>query len=183
MKSIERIKKEYENYKPRTDFLHSVGDLTAFLEVGIDDLEESIEELKQQIQDNKGQKIEAAIRNFLFIIFGEEDLDFYDEDSKIVEEQIALSIQFIQYFETIQSLAMEGDLSEWIRLSDFITDHYNQNFDYLEAERDSLELSLKGISSFNPKYEDSRESFSTFFEEETTRLSPKKTVEKMKKMC
>ena len=180
MKTVEMIEKEYKTYKGRTDYLKNAGDLTMFLEIGMDDIKESIQTLYHEIEENKKQKLEARIRNFFFFIFGEEELEFFEEDTKVVQEEIDLCNRFISYFETIQELAVDSSIPELTRLTDFLNDYYNSNFDHLESKRDGLEIARMGISYMSAKYEDTQEPIDTFFQRRVQYLKGEKPVEKTK---
>jgi len=182
MKTLEDLKKEYDGYEAKSTFIPSAEELSTFLEIGIDDFEEDLAGLRKEMIIDKKQKSGAIIRNLFFFMFGEEDLEFYDQDIMLVQKEISLALEFRQYFREIQTIILPENYKELIRLTDFTTDHYNENLNYLESKRDSLELAQRGITSFNPKYDDSRGAFGEFIQEKIEEFTPKKQVEKAKRM-
>ena len=156
MKTVKDIEKEYEGFQIKSNFIKSCEDLVAFLLVGIDDTYEIEKFNKKEILYNKFAQLETRIKNFIFLIFDMEEIDLFDEDNELLEESNKLVENYRETCERVIDVANDENYLELIKLIDFCTEYYNKHIDYFEFERDVLEMSLKGISMYNPKYEDNR---------------------------
>ena len=164
MKTLQEIEKEYESYEIQTKEVSNLDEFLTFIEIGIDDTEEYEADYAKELRENRLWKLEAMIRNFFFFIFQEEELEIYDEDTEIVQDCIAVTRKYREYYERIQALATEENFRELVRLVDFSCDYYSSQMDYYDYLRDMLEFNAKGIRMYNSKYQDSRESFDQFME-------------------
>lgn len=174
MKKIEEIKKEYEVYPVKTKEVTSLEEFLSFIEIGLDDTDEYQHDYEKELKENKRWKLEAKIRNFFFFIFATEETELYDEDSAILEDCISYTEKFREFYQRIQSIASEDNYQELTRLVDFSCDYYSAQTDYYDYLRDQLDMIVRGIQMYNPKYEDTRESFLAFMEEKIQEQEAKK---------
>jgi len=182
MKTIDEIKEEYKGYKVKSDFVKSLEDFIAFLDVGIDDSDVGISDFATEIHENKKWQVTAFIRNLFPMFFMEEDIEFYDYDNKLLEQGVQMAMTQKRYYETLKDIATEDNYQELLRLTDFAADYYCQHIDYIEAGRDILEMRFQGITMYNSRFTDNRKPFHEFFIEKVNELSPHMVVEKIKKM-
>lgn len=181
MKTKEQLIKEYKDYQMKSDFVTSLEEFENFIDIGIDDVEEELAVIKKEKRENKRWQIDAKIRNFLFFIFEEEEVEFYDEDNKILEESRSLVNQYKDYFEKIKQLATEENFEKLVKLVDFSADYYNEHIDYLENKRDCLEYYYKGLNFVNNRYEDNRRVVDEFIQDKIDTIK-KENVVKVKKI-
>ena len=73
-----------------------------------------------------------------------------------------LDDEYERYYETIKRIATEQNYKELLRLADFANEYYKRHMDFLDNQREMLELELRGVHMFHPSYEDSREAFREF---------------------
>ena len=182
MKTIEEVEKEYETYEIKSDFVTSLEEFQSFIEIGIDDTEESIADTLKEIKLNNRAKLEIAIKNLFLSPFGMKMEDICDEDNDILKKVAAYTASYREFFEKILELADEGNFKELLKLVDFSTEYYNQQISYYESQRDALEYSAQGISFFNSKYSDEQEVFQRFMDKKLSSYNPTKSVEKVKKI-
>ena len=181
MKKIEEIEEEYNKYTSPTDFINTPEDLFMYITIGLEDNEENRKTLVKDYKNNHKFKLIDQARCLLF--FGNrQELNFYDEDNKLIEDSISITDRQKDYFERISSIITKENYLELLKLVDFSTTYYNDNIDYLEMKRDSLEYAYKGICYSNSRYEDNREVFDEFMNKKIFELTSEKSVEKIKKV-
>ena len=178
MKTIDEIKKEYEGFQIKSDFVTSKDELIAFLSVGIDDTYDIEKDNNKEIKLNKIAEIEARIRNIFFFIFEEEEVDFYAEDNSILSECNKLVYYYRSLYERIIELATDDNYLELLKLVDFATEYYNSHIDYFDYQRDKLETILKGFSMYNPSKQDNRSVLEEFIDEKLSVYDPNKQLVK-----
>lgn len=165
-KTKEDIKKEYIDFPIQTDVVDSLDEFLTFIEIGIDDTKEYERDYEKELKENKWWKLDAMIRNFFFFIFEQEEVELYDEDSEVLKSCIEVTRKYREFYERIQSIATEENFKELVRLVDFSCEYYEKQMDYYDYLRDSLDLNARGIRMYNSRYEDYKEPFFAFMEEE-----------------
>ena len=178
MKKVEDIKEEYKEYIIKTDYVNTLEDFIAFLDSGIDDIDDDIKYYATLLHQNKKWYAAAFIRNLFPMFFEEEDIEFYDYDNDFLEQAIKLSYNQKAYYQALKEIARENNYKELLRLKDFAFDYYNIHKDFIETAREIIELRFQGITMYNSKYQDNREPFHEFFMEKISELAPHKIVEK-----
>ena len=157
MKTIEQVEEEYSNFHSKSKDVTNLGEFNTYLEIGMDDCDERIKDLEREKRQNKLYELEGKFRNFFFFIFDEEDIDFYEEDNKLLDKFISLQKVYKDYFESVKFIARDYNYKELLKFVDFIVLHYNEQIDYIEYLRDSLEYKYKGVSFYNPNKENNNE--------------------------
>lgn len=178
MKTIAQIEEEYKDYKAKTQVVKNLDEFLTYIEIGIDDTEEYQRDYEKELKENKRWALEAKVRNCFFFIFQEEDVDFYEEDDKILEACISYTREFGEFYRKIQSIATKENFEELLKLVDFSTEYYSNQMDYYDYLRDKLETIMKGFQLFNPNYEDSREAFTEFMQKQLLKLGVNSPKEK-----
>jgi len=173
MKTIEDIEKEYEGFQVKSDFITSLDEFVAFLLVGIDDTLEIEKDNRKEIRYNNIAKIESRIKNAIMFMFDCEEVNILDEDNEILGEISSLTGSYRSMYETMIDIADENNYQELVKLVDFATEYYNQHIDYFESQRDSLEMALRGISMYNPRYHDDRKVINEFINKKLSFYSNK----------
>lgn len=178
MKTITDIEEEYKNFDSKTTTVTNLEELNAYMEIIFGEIAENIRALKVDYDGNKKCKLLASIRNLFPMFFEEEEVGFYDEDNKCLDEILLLNLIYENYFKTILVNSNESNLREMIKLVDFLVLHYGKDIDYVESKRDNLEYRLKGYGCINCRDEDTYEAVSEFFSKKIKEFE----VEKVKKM-
>ena len=181
MKSLEKIKQEYQLFQTKIDYVESLEDLAALLEIKRDDIDDDLSACNKTIRYNNLQAKRMKLISYV-IPFYADDIEYYQRDSEYLQEIIKVGDKWKEYYTILEECADEEQLKEWLRLLDFTSNYYNANVDYLESKRDDLELAFRGIDSFNPKFENSRTTFDEFFRESIHLLAPKKDIQKAKEI-
>ena len=181
MKTLKDLKKEYEIYQLKSNFVVNTEEFAAFIEIKKDDIDEDLESEQTEIRAVSTQIIRLQLLNRL-LGFLTDEIEYHEEDKNILQKEVEIGMKWQEYLRILQESVDQEQLQEWVRLLDFTSDYYRSNYDYLESRRNDLELATKGIESFNPKFSDTREAFDQFFQESINILSPKKAVQKEKEM-
>ncbi len=181
MKIVEDIEKEYEAYEIKSNYVESAEDFAAFIEVGIDDVDEQLNSILIEIRENCKQEKLAKVRNFFLGLFQIEEVEYYSEDNKILEEIIELIMKYREYYQRTLATVNQENFKELTRLVDFSCEYYNQHVDYFESKRDSLEYSYKGIQ-YRTNLENEITQFDEFFNRKMKQYGENKAVEKNKKI-
>lgn len=180
--TLEEIEKQYEEYKPGLDDeCENITQLYAKIAGDISLLEDDRVELLEIIKENYKFKFIDTIKNFL-AIFGEYNLEFYDEDNAILDKYINLAILYGEYLNKLIGVLDEDNFLEIHKLVCFIEEYYSSNSDYLDMRRNVIEAENRGYYYYDPSYDDTSSEFNEFFNKEWDKISGKKTVEKTKKM-
>lgn len=182
MKTIENIEKEYENYFPKKDIVKSLDQLLIYIEIKLDDIDINIKEEIKERRENTIMKLAGKIRNYMNFIFAEEEVDFYDEDNDIISECILLENKYKEYLKRIMNIANEDNFVELVKLIDFSFEYYKEHIGYLNGLRESLNYSYMGFNYVDARYQDNRIIFDKFFSQIIKKYTPKKAIEKKKKI-
>ena len=174
-KNIKQLEKEYLEFIPENKKIKEKEEMTCYIEVGIGDIEESIEDLKKQRLLNKKDEIEAKIRNFLFFLFEQEEVEYYEEDNELIDECIKFSKRYLKIYEEIREIIEEENYQELYKLVEFSTLHYNENVEFLNDQRKNLEYQYQGIY-YCSNHEDTREELIEFLQEKIKKYQKKKVV-------
>ncbi len=181
MKSLEAIQKEYKKYQQKRKEIITPEELVACAEVKKDDIDDDIYDATKAIRSNNRQLRRMRIVSYLIPFFSD-DLEYYEEDIKLLQDALGVASKWGEYLTTLEEEVKQENMPEWAKLLDFTIDYYDENIEHIRARRNDLDLAFRGIQSFNPKYEDSRESFNQFFTDRIEKLSPKIAVQKTKEM-
>ena len=181
MKTLKDLKKEYETYQAKEDFIVNPEEFAAFIEIKKDDIDEDLESEQKEVRAISAHITRLELLNKL-LGFLTDEIDFHKQDKDFVQREVSLGMKWQEYLRVLQEKVDQEQLKEWVRLLDFTSDYYRSNYDYLESRRYDLELASRGIESFNPKFSDTTEAFDQFFQESINILSPKKAVQKEKEM-
>ena len=168
MKTIEELEKEYESFQPTSTQVTSLPEFVSFIEVGIDDTYDIEKDLQREMRENRRNSLETKIRNFFLCLIGEEEIDFFEEDNQLLLEQLSLALEYRELFMRIFIDSSDENIEEFIKLVDFASEYYGKHVDYLEYKRDQLEMSVRGYSMINSKYEDNREVIRKFLDQKLT---------------
>jgi flagellin-specific chaperone FliS len=181
MKTIEEIENEYKEFVPVSNFVDSLEEFNAFIDVGILDTIEQREELKEEIRVNKKEEIKTQIINLFSILFNTVYyIDLYQKDNELIYEIIDLIDSYKNNFIRIKREACEDNYKELVKLIDFSCVYFNNHIDYYDDKRATLEFELKGIGYSNCKYENNIKVFQEFFDKKINELCKKQ--EKIKKI-
>lgn len=182
MKTIEDMRKEYDQYEPTSELVTNLEEFHAYMEIAIDDADENEKAVQKEINENNRWKINGMIRNFFFFIFEEEDIEFYDEDNNILQEIINLIRKYLEFYKKIKEIGTEDNFQELVKLVDFACEYYGKQIDYYEYRRDQLELSFKGFYMTNPRHQDNKETLLSFIESRISEIEksakPKSYIKK-----
>lgn len=182
MKKIEEIEKEYEEFELEDDFLPNMEEFHTYLDVRQDDLDDELKSLKREKRTNNKYKTISNLIDLLTSSFIKSNPDFFDEDNEIVDLGIKTIVSFKGYYSEMIDRATEQNFRELARLAIFSTSYYNKHVEYIEYLRDALESNYRGISYYNPKYENNIEVFNQFMRKQLNKNAYKKTkpIEKVK---
>ena len=164
MKTIEEIEEEYRNFKLKSDFVKSKEDFILFLLIGMEDTYVLEEDNNREIRINNRNKLDAKIRKFLFFSDDNSEVDFFDQDNNILLEINKMVEDYRNMYAIMTEIVDEDNYKELVKLVDFCTEYYNYHIDFFDSERDSLEMAMKGICMYNPKYSDNRDVVKEFVE-------------------
>lgn len=181
MKRVEDIEKEYEEYKLKSNYVISAEDFAAFIEIGIDEIDEQTAAILNEIKINCKDERNAKIRNLFFGLFRIEEEDYYGEDNKILEELLDFISKYKEYYRKLSSIVTKENFQELTRLVDFACEYYNKHIDYFEYKRDILEYSYKGIMYSENRVNLIKE-FDEFFTKKIAQYESGKKVVKNKKI-
>ncbi len=177
---IEIIKEEYRRFIPQNKNITSKEELLTYLQIGIDDIEESILGCKEEQRLNKKEQLHAKIRNFFFFLFEQEEIEYYDEDNELLQKSINFSKKYLKVYQEIVPIVTDDNFQELYKLVEFSTYYYNRNVDYLNDEARQLELSYQGIY-FYSNQKDTQEELFLFLKEELQKYNKEKNLAKVKK--
>lgn len=182
MKTIEDIKKEYDEFECRITSITSLEELEAWIEVAFDDIDENMRLLKVDYNYNRNYRTLAYITNLLPFLFEHEDLSFYDKDDKIIEESTVINKIYKNYFKQIAYYSNDDNYLELAKFADFVMFYYDKDVTYLYEERVGLEYQKKGYGYISNSEEDNSEVVHEFLSLKINELSSAKGIEKVKKM-
>lgn len=174
--SLDEIRKEYQEFIPENKKINKIEEFLCYLQIGIDDIDESIKDCIREKRLNKKEQIEAQIRNFFFFLFEQEETEYYDEDNAILDESIEFSKSYQQKYYEIREVARVDNYQELYKLVEFSTLYYNKNVSYLNDKARQLELSYQGIT-FYCQNEDTRKLLLDFLSEEIKKYQHSKIIE------
>ena len=175
MKTLQEIEEEYKRYPGKTSVIHSLDDFLTFMEIGMDDMEEYQKDYEKELKDAERLRKKEKFYRFFFFSNYSVDLDeIYELDREILKKSISYTKEIGKCFRKISALASIGNYRELTRLVDFISDYYLSQTGYYDYEREQLELFIKGISLFDPRYENTRDEFLKFLDKKTKELEAKK---------
>ncbi len=180
MKNIEVIKNEYALYEEKqTTIPDDNEDILGYINSAIKDLDEDRVDIIQAIKSNCRNKFFSRIYNL--IMPGREELEYYDKDNAILNEELDMNLIYKYYFVTLGKELNEENFSEINKLFSFTAQNYDENLSYIEEKRYILEYEKLGIFYQNPAIEEeSILSFQEFFKEQIAQISSLKPVEKVK---
>lgn len=162
MKSQETLEKEYKGFEKKSMFVKDLEEFIVFIETIIGDIKANNAVTKKEIKNNKRWKLEVKIRNYFLAPFNEVEIDVYDEDTKVLEEISKLDEEYLNYYRRILLVATENTYEELTKLVDFSREYYMNHLDFLEKQREMLELEIRGIHMYKPNNGDSRNEINEF---------------------
>lgn len=180
MKRLEDLEEEYDSFQTKTNTISSLEDLYKYILKLLKDIEINVRGIKDNIEDNKIDKFFAIIKNV--ILFSNEEIDYYDIDNNILNEELLINLMYDNFFNTIGICSDEDNLDEMIKFIDFLVLYYSRVNDYIDGKRDNIEFSLKGYGFVDCRNEDCFEVVCEFFEKKINELSSVKEMEKVKKI-
>lgn len=182
MKTIEEIREEYKNHIIKATYVDKLEEFIAYVDDGITKSDIGICGYATLLHQNKKWQVTGFIRNLFPMFFGQEDIDFYDEDNKLLEEGVQLAYTQKGYFQAMKEIATEKNYLKLLCLAELSVEYYNDHIEYIEIERNILDYKYKGYTMSNSRYKDNRKVFHEFFMSEISELAPHKIVEKKIKM-
>lgn len=150
MKTRTDIENEYNDYKVEQKEVNSLEDFIVFIEVMQYDLIENSNITKREIKDNKKGKIIVKLRNYFLALIGESEIDVYDEDTDILLDIARVDEEYNSFLEKILRLATENNFKELLKLVEFTSNYYNRYVEFVDKQREMLELELRGIHLISP---------------------------------
>lgn len=150
MEKFEEIEKEYNGYKIKSTFVKSLDDFLVFIEVLQLDLEQNNNITKKEIKNNKRWKIEVKIRNWFLALISEREVEVYDEDTAILMEIRSIDEKYRKFLEKILILVNASNYKALLKIVEFVNTFYDKHIEFLEKQREMLELELKGIHLISP---------------------------------
>lgn len=181
MKKISSIEKEYISFIPKNIEKISLDLVSYYIDIAIDEIEDDIKDVDKEIKLNNREKICASIRNFFALLRTLEEVDYYDEDNKLLQELVILDNIYIRYFCMIRNVLNKENFKELFKLLSFLLKHYESNYNFIESKRELLEYSYKGYSCINYKDKDTILEVDEFFLHKIKEFSDKTCV-KIKKI-
>ena len=176
---LERFALEYSLFE--VDEVSSLEDVNGYLEVFLDDLDEYSDTFKKEVKLNKLEKLRAKLSNYFDIFIGYEFPEYYDEDSKVVREEIKMVNLFIKAVNNMKKTINEDNFNDFYKLTRFIREKYYDYHNYLEKERSAVEMQYSGVFMTVPIPYELNEFFD-FINSEIKRISLNNSVEKKKTM-
>ena len=182
MKTIEDLRKEYQQLTDEELYCPSLEDLVEMIQADILDLEEDrcdiLKEIRIDLRNKRIDQLKQFFSAFSGVVY---DLSFYDVDMKLLEEKLNTNLSFINYYHQLQELLTEENFNATSFLKEFTSRYYQKNWERLECLRDINEYRIRGIAYYNPQLEeDTRDIFEQFFQEEITNISAKSVAYKKK---
>ncbi|MBR3211092.1 MAG: hypothetical protein IKF71_04050 [Bacilli bacterium] len=174
MKTLQEIEREYEKYPGKTKVINSLDDFLTFIEIGIDDTEEYQKDYEKELKANERARIRDKLVNFFNFIYNPDLDEIYDLDIHILKQCISYTKKIGKFYRRISALATEENYQELVRLVDFSSDYYLSQTGYYDYEREQLDLYVKGISLYDPQYENTRDEFLQFMEKKLKELEGEK---------
>ena len=175
MKTLQEIEEEYKRYPGKTGVIHSLDDFLTFMEIGMDDTEEYQKDYEKELKDAERQRKKEKFYHFFLLSNYSVELDqIYDLDREILKKCISYTKEIGKYYRKIYSIATEDNYRELTRFVDFISDYYLSQTGYYDYERDQLDLFVRGISLYDPRYENTRDEFLKFLDKRMKELETKK---------
>ena len=123
----------------------SLEDVNGYIEVFLDDLDEYSDTFKKEVKLNKLEKLRAKLSNYFDIFIGYEFPEYYDEDSKVVREEIKMVNLFINAVNSMKKTINEDNFNDFYILTRFIREKYYDYHNYLEKERSAVEMQFSGV--------------------------------------
>jgi len=173
MKKIEEIEKEYASFRIKSSFVKNKEEFEAFIQVGIDDIDDAEVSYKKELRENRLWQLEAKIRNFFFFLFQQEEEQLYSYDNDILKEVIKLTEKYKKYYQRAKELVNDHNFLELTKFIDFISDYYSRHMEYFEFSRDQLDAQAMGFNLYNPKMEDNRKIVDMFVESKLSKIEEK----------
>ena len=176
---LERFALEYSLFE--VDEVSSLEDVNGYLEVFLDDLDEYSDTFKKEVKLNKLEKLRAKLSNYFDVFIGYEFPEYYDEDSKAVREEIRMVSLFIKVVSNMRNSINEDSFNDFYKLTRFIREKYYDYHNYLEKERNAVEMQFSGVF-MNVPLPFVLNDFFDFINGEIKRISLNNSVEKKKVM-
>ena len=187
MKTVQQIEEEYKDFQPTSTYVTNLDEFLTFMEIGLDDTDEYQKDYEKDLKENKRWALEARVRNLLFFIFQEEDVDLYAEDDKILHSCIDYLELLRKFYQRIQGMATEDNFRELVKLVDFSDVYYSSQMDYYDFLRDRLEMLARGYNLYNSRYEDTKEPYTEFMNKKLAEIKkntpPKEKPKVMEKIA
>lgn len=182
MENLEKIRTEYM-LKETGIIPTSRETVLGAIDVYIDDLNEASSSLRGAIRENNVDKFFAPIANFFKECFGYDGIApvYFDEDTSILNRHVELVRNFRALFYRMQIGVTDDNFIDMYKLVEFTSDKYLSNYNYLEQARDGLRFAYDGVNYCCSQFEDDKDEFFQFFEEEFKGITSSKSVEKVKK--
>lgn len=181
MKSLKQLQDEYALQDVEMGNAPcDAEDIQKYIKGKILELDEEKIDILKAIKSNCLNKNLARIRNIFASL--KENLDYYDQDNSLLENELDLALKYKNYFLEIFRKVNEVNVEDFYKLFDFTSKNYDDNLLFLEEKRDELDCERKFISYQATDKEESVESFSELFQEEIERISLIKPLLKKKEV-
>lgn len=176
------LEKEFKGFKIKSTYINSVDKFKNFIETIESEIEEYLKNTRKEIKENKRWKFEVKIRNYFLAIFGESEIDVYDEDTDILNEIISIDEDYLDFYNRIINIVNENNFMELLKLAEFANMYYEIHIELLEKQREIIELELRGIHMISPHCIDKRNDLKIFLSKRLNmiedRASSKSTYKK-----
>ena len=176
---LERFTLEYSLFN--VEDVSSLEDVNGYIEVFLDDLDEYSDTFKREVKLNKLEKLRAKLSNYFDVFIGYEFPEYYDEDSKVVREEIKMVNLFIKVIDGMKKVISEDNFNDFYKLTRFIREKYYDYHNYLEKERSAVEMQFSGVF-MNVPIPFVLNDFFDFINVEIKRICLENSVEKKKVM-
>lgn len=156
------LEKEYKGFTIKSTYINNVDSCLEFIEDMKHDIEGCKYITRKEIKENKRWKLEVKIRNYFLAIFGEQEIDVYDEDTSILNEILQIDEEYLEFYKKVIYLINENNFKELLKLVEFANMYYEIHIDLLERQREMIELELRGIHMISPNNADKRNDITEF---------------------
>lgn len=184
MENEVNLEEEYQGMKLEYP-TNTIQEVKAIIDFNQDTIEESrTNSLKLMKQYYRRIFFSGLLYLWQKLTDSEEDVDFYQAEIKLLQQEVDLSIEFQEMQMQLLASLDENNFERIGKLAQFTDLYYEYNFCYFEKKRDELYYQQQGIGMI-PSYEGTRHNvpeFQEFFVKKLTQNNLVKSLEKTKKI-
>lgn len=140
-------------------------------------MEEDKISMLEALKGNNKDIFVIKIQN-IFNVFSYEDYSWIEDDNVLLDEEIDLVCEYLLYYNKMMGILNEENFRDIYKLVNFTSEYYASNLEHLEDMRDAVNFSSRGIGYCSGSGSNTRDEFREFFNEEFSRVSLIKPVQK-----